>query len=45
MDSFVTWQFGSSLSSNLIEIQKERRLYLGEFFAAAPYTFWQYEFP
>ncbi|KAF4973694.1 hypothetical protein FSARC_83 [Fusarium sarcochroum] len=45
MDSFVTWQFGSSLSSNLIEDEKERRLYLDGFSAAAPYTFWQYEFP
>lgn len=45
MDSFVTWQFGSTLSSNLIEDEKERRLYLDGFFAAAPYTFWQYEFP
>lgn len=45
MDSFVTWQFGGSLSSNLIEDEKERRLYLDGFFAAAPYTFWQYEFP
>ncbi|KAJ4245849.1 hypothetical protein NW757_009704 [Fusarium falciforme] len=45
MDSFVTWQFGSKLSSNLIEDEKERRLYLDGFFAAAPYTFWQYEFP
>ncbi|KAH7145511.1 cytochrome P450 [Dactylonectria estremocensis] len=45
MDSFITWQFGSALSSNLIEDEKERRLYLDGFFAAAPYTFWQYEFP
>ncbi|KAH7462745.1 hypothetical protein FOMA001_g18294 [Fusarium oxysporum f. sp. matthiolae] len=45
MDSFVAWQFGSSLSSNLIEDEKEGRLYLDGFFAAAPYTFWQYEFP
>lgn len=45
MDSFVAWQFGSSLASNLIEDEKERRLYLDGFFAAAPYTFWQYEFP
>lgn len=45
MDSFVTWQFGSSLSSNLIEDEQERRLYLDGFFNAAPYTFWQYEFP
>ncbi|KAJ9415826.1 hypothetical protein FOXG_16972 [Fusarium oxysporum f. sp. lycopersici 4287] len=45
MDSFITWQFGSTLSSNLIEDEKERRLYLDGFFAAAPYTFWQYEFP
>ncbi|KFA80071.1 hypothetical protein S40288_08203 [Stachybotrys chartarum IBT 40288] len=45
MDSFVTWQFGGALSSNLIEDEQERRLYLDGFFAAAPYTFWQYEFP
>ncbi|TVY70395.1 Cytochrome P450 3A12 [Fusarium oxysporum f. sp. cubense] len=45
MDSFVTWQFGCKLSSNLIEDEQERRLYLDGFFAAAPYTFWQYEFP
>lgn len=45
MDSFTAWQFGNSLGSNLIGDQKERRLYLDGFFAAAPYTFWQYEFP
>ena len=45
MDSFVAWQFGNSLGSNLIGDEKERRLYLDGFFAAAPYTFWQYEFP
>ncbi|KAJ5004273.1 hypothetical protein K4K48_010276 [Colletotrichum sp. SAR 10_66] len=45
MDSFVAWQFGGSLSSNLIEDEQERRLYLDGFFAAAPYTFWQYRFP
>lgn len=45
MDSFVSWQFGNSLGSNLIGDEKERRLYLDGFFAAAPYTFWQYEFP
>ncbi|QKD56843.2 cytochrome P450 [Fusarium oxysporum Fo47] len=35
--------FGRLLSRNLTENQKERRLYLDGFFAAAPYTFWQYE--
>ncbi|KAH9232506.1 hypothetical protein K456DRAFT_1838733 [Colletotrichum gloeosporioides 23] len=45
MDSFVAWQFGGSLSSNLIEDEQERRLYLDGFFAAAPYTFWQYRLP
>lgn len=45
MDSFVAWQFGNKVASNMIEDEQERRLYLDGFFAAAPYTFWQYEFP
>lgn len=45
MDSFVQWQFGRRLASNLVQDIGERRLYLDGFFAAAPYTFWQYEFP
>lgn len=45
MDSFVQWQFGRRLGSNLVEDHAERRLYLDGFFAAAPYTFWQFEFP
>ncbi|VUC37124.1 unnamed protein product [Clonostachys rosea] len=45
MDSFVQWQFGRRFGSNLVENLDERRLYLDGFFAAAPYTFWQYEFP
>lgn len=45
MDSFIQWQFGRRLGSNLVEDRGERRLYLDGFFAAAPYTFWQYEFP
>lgn len=45
MDSFVNWQFGNTLASNLLEDDEERRLYLDGFFAAQPYTFWQYEFP
>jgi hypothetical protein len=45
MDSFVQWQFGRAIGSNLIENEEERRMYLGGFFGPAPYTFWQYDFP
>lgn len=45
MDSFIQWQFGRTLGSNLIEDQKERRMYLDSFFAPSGYFFWQYYFP
>ncbi|CAG9994364.1 unnamed protein product [Clonostachys byssicola] len=45
MDSFIQWQFGKRLGSNFIQDLGERRFYLDGFFAAAPYTFWLYEFP
>lgn len=45
MDTFVHWQFGRKLSSNFIEDDSERRMYLDGFFGPASYTFWQYEFP
>ncbi|KAF9891228.1 hypothetical protein FE257_004792 [Aspergillus nanangensis] len=45
MDTFVHWQYGRSLGSNLIEDEKERRLYLDGFFAPYPTLFWQYYFP
>lgn len=45
LDTFVQWQFGQALRSNLVEDEKERRLYLDGFFGPASFTFWQYEFP
>lgn len=45
MDTFVQWQFGRSLGSNLLNDEKERRLYLDGFFAPYPFHFWQYYFP
>lgn len=45
MDTFVQWQFGRSLASNLIEDQEERKMYLDGFFGPSKFTFWQYEFP
>lgn len=45
LDTFVQWQFGRSLGSNLVEDVKERRLYLDGFLGIAEYTFWQYHFP
>ncbi|KAK2796753.1 hypothetical protein FQN50_009434 [Emmonsiellopsis sp. PD_5] len=45
MDSFIHWQFGRSIGSDLVRDSKERRMYLDGFFAIAPYTFWQYHFP
>ncbi|CAH0020093.1 unnamed protein product [Clonostachys rhizophaga] len=45
MDSFVQWQFGKRIGSNLLENVDERRLYLDGFFAGAPYVLWQYEPP
>ncbi|KAI0174935.1 cytochrome P450 [Pestalotiopsis sp. NC0098] len=45
LDTFVQWQFGHSLRSNLVENEKERRLYLDGFFGPAGFTFWQYYFP
>lgn len=45
MDTFVQWQFGRSLGSNLLEDTKERKLYLDGFFAPYPFHFWLYYFP
>jgi hypothetical protein len=45
MDVFVQWQFGRSISSNFLEDEKERKMYLNGFFATHGYTFWQYYFP
>ncbi|KAL2820122.1 cytochrome P450 [Aspergillus granulosus] len=45
LDTFVQWQFGRSLRSNLVEDEKERRFYLDGFLGISKYTFWQYEFP
>ncbi|PWY63982.1 cytochrome P450 [Aspergillus eucalypticola CBS 122712] len=45
LDTFVQWQFGQSLRSNLVEDEKERRFYLDGFLGISKYTFWQYEFP
>ena len=45
MDTFVQWQFGRTLGSNLVENEEERRLYLDGFFAPYPFLFWQYYFP
>lgn len=45
LDTFVQWQFGKSLGSNLVENETERRMYLDGFFGIAEYTFWQYNFP
>lgn len=45
LDTFVQWQFGRTLRSNLIEDEKERRMYLDGFFGLAGFTFWQYYFP
>ncbi|KAK5057853.1 hypothetical protein LTR84_011854 [Exophiala bonariae] len=45
LDTFVQWQFGRSLRSNLVEDEQERRMYLDGFFGISHYTFWQYYFP
>lgn len=45
MDTFIQWQYGRSLGSNLLEDEKERRVYLDGFFAPYPFLFWQYYFP
>lgn len=45
MDSFIHWQFGRTLASNLIENKEERNMYLKGFFGPIKYTFWTYEFP
>lgn len=45
MDTFVQWQYGRSLGSNLLEDSKERKLYLDGFFAPYPFLFWLYYFP
>ncbi|PKY02461.1 cytochrome P450 [Aspergillus campestris IBT 28561] len=45
MDTFVQWQFGRSLGSNLLEDLQERKLYLDGFFAPYPFLFWMYYFP
>ncbi|KAK4942004.1 hypothetical protein LTR10_018185 [Elasticomyces elasticus] len=45
LDTFVQWQFGRSLRSNLIENEEERRMYLDGFFGISKFTFWQYYFP
>jgi hypothetical protein len=45
LDTFVQWQFGKTLRSNLVEDEKERRFYLDGFLGISEYTFWQYHFP
>ncbi|KAJ5713042.1 cytochrome P450 [Penicillium malachiteum] len=45
LDTFVQWQFGRSIASNLVENEKERRFYFDGFLGVAEYTFWQYHFP
>ncbi|OQE44575.1 hypothetical protein PENCOP_c002G07222 [Penicillium coprophilum] len=45
LDTFVQWQFGRSLGSNLVEDEQERRMYLDGFLGISGYTFWQYHFP
>lgn len=45
LDTFVQWQFGRSIASNLVETEKERRFYFDGFLGVAEYTFWQYNFP
>lgn len=45
LDTFVQWQFGRSLGSNLVENEQERRFYLDGFLGISKYTFWQYHFP
>jgi hypothetical protein len=45
LDTFVQWQFGRSIASNLVENEKERRMYFDGFLGVAEYTFWQYHFP
>ncbi|OJJ42395.1 hypothetical protein ASPZODRAFT_1313769 [Penicilliopsis zonata CBS 506.65] len=45
MDTFVGWQFGRSLSSNMLGDARERQMYLDGFFAPYPYLFWMYYFP
>ena len=44
LDTFVQWQFGKAFSSNLVEDETERRMYLDGFFGVADHTFWQYNF-
>jgi hypothetical protein len=45
LDTFVQWQFGRSIASNLVENEQERRFYFDGFLGVAEYTFWQYHFP
>ena len=45
LDTFMQWQFGHSLRSNLLKDDRERRMYLDGFFGPAGFTFWQYNFP
>lgn len=45
MDTFVQWQYGRSLSSNLLENDAERKMYLDGFFSPYPHIFWMYNFP
>lgn len=45
MDSFVQWQYGSRLKSNLLENVEERRMYLDGFFGPFPYVFWTHDMP
>lgn len=45
MDAFMTYQFGLSLGSNLIQNIKEREWYLSNFFNRRPYLFWTTEVP
>lgn len=44
LDTFIQWQFGRSLASNLLQNDNERRMYLDGFFAPYPFLFWQYYF-
>jgi hypothetical protein len=45
MDAFVNWQFGTRIGSNLLQDEKERKMYLSGFFGVVPYFFWAYDAP
>lgn len=45
MDSFMTYQFGLELGSNLIQDVEKREWYLHHFFGRRPWLFWTTELP